>query len=324
MDKTAAVSTSQRHARLIWWLIASMAAATTVSFLFAGLSVDLKSNLALLVVFLIIFAVNWLYRTVRPDPHLAALTEISGQILLILLFGILLSYAAVTVNLPYVDAVLYSIDNSLGFDRHKYLDFFAHRPWLAYAIHAAYHCMLPQFALVPVVMFFAMPIERLQTMMIAIVIALLMTTAVSVFTPSLTAFVHVDLPQMSHVPPGLYTPEATMEGLRAGTFRVIRLDNLEGLISFPSFHTTAALIFIWTVCTVPYVRWASVIVNLALISATPIDGAHYFVDVIGGFAVAGIAIFVGVALSRHASRTSAGLMTARAEIGLDRTTIRGR
>ena len=82
----------------------------------------------------------------------------------------------------------------------------------------------------------------------------------------------------------------TLEGLRAGTFRSIPLDNLEGLITFPSFHTAGALMFIWALRTVPYVRWPSITLNVALIVATPVDGAHYFIDLVGGAAVAFAAI----------------------------------
>ena len=78
----------------------------------------------------------------------------------------------------------------------------------------------------------------------------------------------------------------TLEALRGGTLHAIQLDNLEGLITFPSFHTAAALMFIWALRTVPYVRWPAIVLNVALIAATPIDGAHYFIDLVGGAAVA--------------------------------------
>lgn len=305
MDKTPpAYVFANSHARLIWQVIAIMGAVTVASFIPAGLIVDVRSNPALLLFFIVVFAVNWFYRIWRPDAYVAAATEVAGQLLLILLFGILLSYAAATAKFPYVDAELYAIDNALGFDRRAYLHFFAHRPWLERSVGVAYLCMLPQFLVVPGVMFFAQQAERLQQMIIAVAVALLVTAAVSVFTPSLTAFVHVDLAQMPHVPAGLYTPERTMEALRAGTFGSVPLNNLEGLISFPSFHTTAALIFIWTVCKIPYVRWGALILNLALISATPIAGAHYFVDVLGGAAVAAAAIVVSKTLCRLMSRAA--------------------
>jgi membrane-associated phospholipid phosphatase len=173
--------------------------------------------------------------------------------------------------------------------------------------------MLPQFALVPVVMFFAKKFERVQRMTIAVAIALLITILVSVFTPSLTAFVHVDMPEMASVPANLYTPEATMEALRAGTMRSIALNQLEGLISFPSFHTAAALIFIWTLHTVRYVGWAGFPLNLALIVATPTVGAHYFIDVVGGIVVAFAAIAASHLLCRRAKADELSIIPAGLE-----------
>jgi membrane-associated phospholipid phosphatase len=269
---------------------------------------DLRSNPSLLLSISGILAFSFFYRYWRPNPHLRALTEVAAQFLLILIFGLLLTYAAAAVKFPYVDADLYAIDNALGFNRHAYLKFFADRPWLSRIVEFAYFSMLPQFALVPVVMFFAKQFERVQRMTIAVAIALLITVLVSVFTPSLTAFVHVDMPEMANVPANLYTPEATMEALRAGTMRSVALNQLEGLISFPSFHTAAALIFIWTLHTVRYVSWAGVPLNLALIVATPTVGAHYFIDVVGGVVVAFAAITASHLLCRRAKADEFSIM----------------
>ncbi|MGA8078044.1 MAG: phosphatase PAP2 family protein [Xanthobacteraceae bacterium] len=310
----------QDRARMVWWLIAAMAATTVLSLALGGLTVAPFSNPSLLAAVGLAVGISQFYRRIRPDPRIYAITEATTQILLILLFGILLTYAAVTADFPYRDADLYAIDNALGFDRRAYLDFFNHRPWLAQTTSVAYFSMLPQFALVPVLMFVCNRFERLQQMILAIAVALLMTALISVFTPSLTAFVHVDLAKVTHIPAGIYTPEPTMEGLRSGALRVIHLNNLEGLVSFPSFHTAAALIFVWALSAVPYVRWIAVALNLALIAATPIDGAHYAIDVVGGAVVALVAIVVSHWLCRLAADRAA---VPRATVQISQPDISG-
>jgi membrane-associated phospholipid phosphatase len=274
------------RATLIWWLVGVMAALTLASFVLTGLTVDLASNPWVILSISGILATSFFYRYRRPNPHLCALTELAAQLLLILLFGILLTYAAVAVKFPYVDAELYAIDNAIGFDRQIYLKFFADRPWLSKTVEIAYFCMLPQFALVPAIMFFAKKFERVQRMMVAIALSLVVTALISILTPSLTAFVHVDLAGLATVPADIYTPVPTMEALRSGAMRAIPLNHLEGLVSFPSFHTTAAMIFAWTLVTVRYIGLVGIVLNLALIIATPVIGAHYFIDLVGGFAVA--------------------------------------
>ncbi len=49
---------------------------------------------------------------------------------------------------------------------------------------------------------------------------------------------------------------------------------------------------------VPYVRWPAIALNAALIAATSIDGAHYFMDLVGGAVVA----FTAIAASNWACR----------------------
>jgi membrane-associated phospholipid phosphatase len=293
------------HSRVIWPLIAAMGMLTAASFMLSGLRLDFASNPYVFAAIAALFAISWFYASVRPNTRLHILTASAGQILLILLFGILLTYAAVTAKFPYVDADLYAIDNAVGFHRRAYLAFFQHRPWLDQLLTVAYFSMLPQFAVVPVIMFVTDDLERLQRMIVAIAVALVITALISVFTPSLTAFVYVDLPRMAHVPPHLYTPQATMDALRAGTFHAVRLDSLEGLVSFPSFHTTAALIFIWTLRKQRYLAWPALMLNGALIVATPIDGAHYAIDVAGGAVVAALALGATAWLCRHKPRPAA-------------------
>ena len=113
---------SYTRAMVIWCLVGAMAVLTVASFVLTGLTVDLRSNPSLLLSISGILAFSFFYRYWRPNPHLRALTEVAAQFLLILIFGLLLTYAAVAVKFPYVDAGLYAIDNALGFNRQAYLN----------------------------------------------------------------------------------------------------------------------------------------------------------------------------------------------------------
>ncbi|MGA7004127.1 MAG: hypothetical protein WBZ28_19510, partial [Pseudolabrys sp.] len=137
---------SYTRAMVIWCLVGAMAVPTVASFALTGLTVDLHSNPSLLLSISGILAFSFFYRYWRPNPHLRALTEVAAQFLLILIFGLLLTYAAVAVKFPYVDAGLHAIDNALVFNRQAYLKFFADRPWLSRTVEFAYFSMLPQFA----------------------------------------------------------------------------------------------------------------------------------------------------------------------------------
>ena len=57
----------------------------------------------------------------------------------------------------------------------------------------AYMSLLPQFALVPMVLMIANQLPNLRRWMLAFGLALIMTSALSVFAPAVAAFVYLDL-----------------------------------------------------------------------------------------------------------------------------------
>ena len=56
---------------------------------------------------------------------------------------------------------------------------------------------------------------------------------------------------------------------------VIPFDDFQGVITFPSFHASLGVLFLWAFWRTPVVRWIALILNGALIAATPIFGGHY-------------------------------------------------
>ena len=150
------------RAKFVWYLVGAMAVLTAGSFALARLTVDLSSNPCLPLAIIGLLAASFFYRYRRPNLHLSAVTEAAAQMLLILLFGILLTYAAMTANFPYRDAALYAIDQALGLDRRAYLDFVNNRPLLAELAGYSYLSLLPQFALVPMILMVANQLPHLR------------------------------------------------------------------------------------------------------------------------------------------------------------------
>jgi membrane-associated phospholipid phosphatase len=294
-------------ATLVWLLIAVMAVATVAALFATGLAVDFASNPGALGGVAGLFAISAFYRTLRPNPRIATVTASAGQLLLVLLFGILLTYAASATSIPYRDAELYRIDLAMGFDRNAYLAFFRNPPWLATAMNWAYLSFLPQFAVVLAALFAADQMPRMRTFILAVGIALMMTSAIAALVPAQNAWVYVDVTpaRMARLPIAMQAHVPTLEALRAGTFGAIHLDNLWGLIAFPSFHTTGGILLAWALWRVPFIRWPALVLNAALIASTPIDGAHYVIDVIGGAVVAAAALLIARRLCRNAATKTA-------------------
>ena len=66
----------------------------------------------------------------------------------------------------------------------------------------------------------------------------------------------------------------------------------KGLIGFPSYHATMALLAIWYLRDVKILRWPVLMLNLAVLLATPVQGGHHAIDVLAAFPVAALAIFL--------------------------------
>ena len=116
--------------------------------------------------------------------------------------------------------------------------------------------------------------------------------------------------QYAALPVDVYTPARTLDALRSGGLKIIRLDNLEGLIAFPSFHTAASILYGWALWPIRFIRWPMAALNLAIISTTPVCGAHYAIDVIAGAAVAFAAIAASGLVCRNKAETAGAMLAA--------------
>ena len=95
---------------------------------------------------------------------------------------------------------------------------------------------------------------------------------------------------------------------------------MEGLIAFPSYHTANAILFVWALWPLRLLRPVMLALNALLIASTPLAGAHYLVDLIGGALVAAGAIFLTSRLTRSSPATAPSPMTGEAD-GLPRTPV---
>jgi membrane-associated phospholipid phosphatase len=143
-------------------------------------------------------------------------------------------------------------------------------------------------------------VDRLQAYLIAFAIAVTATAVVASFIPAANALIYVDQAptDVSTLPDGGHSYFPTLEGLRAGTLRIIDFSRMEGLIAFPSFHTANAILFVWALWPIRLLRLPMLVLNFLLIASTPLAGAHYVFDLIGGAVVAFAAIFATSRLVR--------------------------
>ena len=97
-----------------------------------------------------------------------------------------------------------------------------------------------------------------------------------------------------------------MLALRQGTLKLIDLGAINGIISFPSLHAAVAVIVPFTLRWNKPLFWPiGVLDSVMLISAIP-SGNHYLTDVLGGLAVAVLAIVCGRRVQESFDRLISG------------------
>ena len=72
---------------------------------------------------------------------------------------------------------------------------------------------------------------------------------------------------------------------------------MNGLIALPSFHAAASLLFAWWGWQIRIMRFPLLLANALMLLSTPINGGHYFIDVLAGLGVGAFAIWCSFALS---------------------------
>jgi hypothetical protein len=287
--------------RLIWLVIAAMLGTLYVSYRWAGLSLDVTHRWPVLLLIPACLCLSFYYRYYRIDPYISAGTEFSAQLLIILLTGTLLSFAAATADFPYRDDILFHLDQELGFDWRAYLDFFNTHYIVGRTIHFIYFTIHVQPVLIGIALLWTRRFVRLQQFVLTVAIALCLTIAIFILTPAVANYAHLGLQRADFgnlAPSCAFEHIRHLESLRRGTTHVVKLDDLEGLIIFPSFHAVAAVLFCWAIWPVRRLRWFFGPINLLMLVATPVDGAHYAVDLLGGAAVAGFAIALTTYMTR--------------------------
>ena len=207
------------------------------------------------------------------------------QLIVVLKVFTPLTYLAAASGYPLVDSALTKLDAVLfGFEWHVEADWVANHPAVDWLLRRAYFSLHYQAALVLVIGSLSRPGDRNGEIIWQFCISLFLTCVIFAFTPALGHVAHIGTGWME-----------TLLMIRNGEWTAFDFSDVEGIISFPSFHTTLAILFVYAA---RHHRWALAVLvplNMLLIVATLSVGGHYLVDLPAGAAVA----FISIAATRH-------------------------
>lgn len=247
------------------------------------------------------------YGLSRRSPRLARAAHWTLAWLIFVNAGTILTYVAAAGAGPLQDTALAAFDRALGFDWTAWHRFLAPHTGLRFLLWLGYLSLFPQIML-SIFWFSARGLDpRNRELLVANIIALLLTAAAFRLVPAL-----------GHPEPGRVREIATVLALRAGGPSSFDLAHLDGLISFPSYHTVLAVLLTWAHRRARL--WPGVAaVNAIMLLSIPTFGGHYLADMIAGAGVAGLAIALTAAIG-----AAPAALAPPPDAALHRLLVRGR
>lgn len=295
---------------LNWFPVVAMGSLLALGLPVTGLSLEPVAYGVTLAIAAFLLAVAYGHRLVKgelADPKLVFSLGTIGQIILTCAIVGPLSYVAGKLNWPLQDQALLAIDRALGLDPEPIARYVNDHPWLADCLDRGYGLIKAPLLIIPIVLALTAHYVRLQSFMLAMSLALAVTIAISAVVPAIGTYWGLQLPA-AHFPQintMVYAgQQRDILALRDGSLHELRLFLLSGIVSFPSFHAASAVLYMWALWPVRGIGGIAAALNLLMIAATPVIGAHYIIDVAGGIAVAAASIWAVEFYLQRLGRTS--------------------
>jgi len=270
---------------------ACLAAAVAPWYAAYGLHIDWRSA-ALLPVAHVSLVAAWWYcrRRYSTHPGKSIYADVILATLVLLLVTNIASpaqYLAVALRRPLIDDWLVRADAALGIDVAALAAWTRSHPTVSLVLSACYASLIVQF-LMPLLIVGLRDRDRVRLWeyVFHFNFCLIVTVATLAIFPAECSFTH-----LGFTPTIDQTRVITqISALRAGTFRTIDFGNLDGLVSMPSFHAAGAIIVTWAFRRRRIFFSMLTLLNAGLIAATFMSGVHYFVDILGAFALFGVSV----------------------------------
>lgn len=291
-----------------WVAIAALGLAVSLLQWRTPLPIAADSLTALVIACATLGSVAWFYRNVRRHEPFATMCIALMQILLFSALGAVLSYLVARSNGQLWDDTFTRWDHALGLDWLTFVRWVDAHPWSVVPLRLAYASLIPQIMVLVLVLGFTARLAQLRAVTLAAILCGMVVVGLSGLFPAVSNFAHLGLTSadFDHIKPWagmVHLPH--YNALRDGTMEVIHLRQMQGIITFPSYHAGLSTVTLWGfwLTRIGVVRWPGMAVAIMTIIATPVDGGHYFVDVFAGMVIA----LASIAIANRAVRWTPAL-----------------
>jgi membrane-associated phospholipid phosphatase len=236
-----------------------------------------------------------IYTFLRPDRKIADPCWVIMSYAICMPVMVMISYLPASLNFPLVGSALVKADLFLGFKWMESVQFFIELPaWVSIASSKLYETNRLAMLMTLIVLIFSGRHKRLDEFLTLFIVTGTVTCLISGILPAVNAY-EFFLPNDT-----IYDRLSPVVGrgyyddffaLRDGSLRQLKLRDVQGLVSFPSFHTILALLLIYVMRGTGIFFAIMLIWNVGIILTTPFDGAHYLVDIVAGGVVMVAAVY---------------------------------
>ncbi|MGH6847932.1 MAG: phosphatase PAP2 family protein [Methylocella sp.] len=218
----------------------------------------------------------------RRFPRLAHLAHTWLALSLFTNAAVILNFILTGIlPLPRWDGALASVDRVLGLNWLDMYQWLTRHPAIEAGAHAVYNSLGPEMLILLVALELLGHHNQARAFLLWFMVSAIATVGIGTLFPAAGAFVYYHLPVASTT--GYVSQWAD---LRNGALRNINpLDN-QGLVVFPSFHTTLAVLCACAARPLRILKIPLRALSLLVILSSPAMGGHYFVDIIAGIILA--------------------------------------
>ena len=245
------------------------------------ITVDLESLFIALSVMTFLVSVHVVYGRWRPAPVLRNLCGALAVIAWSAAMAGIISLIGLRYQSPLVDSTLASLDRVADIDVPWLVEWSAAHPFWAQLLDAAYRSSYTQLFTLTILLAVRSRAYKLWQLTLVFAITIVASTTISIFWPAKGAFAYFNYPSdiLDRLPAGagVYHLQK-FEYFRYDPSPILSFANLQGVVTFPSFHCCLALMTIFATWGTRWLFAITLVWNALVIASTLPIGGHYAID----------------------------------------------
>ncbi|MBA3813704.1 MAG: phosphatase PAP2 family protein [Alphaproteobacteria bacterium] len=273
------------YLKIIWIVVLTIFFIEVIWLSFSSISINYSLDI-IYIFFITIFILYSSYILLKRF-HFERVNAILLSLCWILAFnncGLILSYLLNTINRPLISSSLADIDHYLGFYAPALVHWFWNHHGLDIIFRYIYASLTSQQFFILFYLGGLGKVNYLESYIMQYMIAGVLTAVIGGLFPAVGTHEWYGFAAS----PGQLSDLERLYELRQN---IVALGKFNGIVEFPSFHTTAGVLLIYAFRhESKFIFIPILILNILMIFSCMSHGGHFLIDIIGGIAVAAIAI----------------------------------